>query len=166
MKPARRTAFSLLEVLLAMSILFGSLIVLGQLATIGREHALDAEDLTTAQLICQTKLNEILAGVTPARSVRKQPVEDALGWAYEVEVQSLDQPGLASLTVTVSEDVPEIQQSMEGRPIEQFTLTRWIRDPYRQGPASSGSDAPDLGSPPDSPEPFPFEQMFDGEAIP
>ena len=60
MNQPRRSGFSLMEVLLATGILLGSLIVLGQLATVGRKHAHDAETLTTAQLLCQSKLNEIL----------------------------------------------------------------------------------------------------------
>ena len=62
MSPARRSGFSLLEVIMATAILLGCLIVLGDLAAVGRRHARDAEDLTTAQWLCQTKLNEILAG--------------------------------------------------------------------------------------------------------
>jgi Tfp pilus assembly protein PilV len=158
MRRAGRAAFSLIEVLLAMSILFGSLIVLGHLANIGRQHADDAEKLTAAQLICQTKLNEILAGATPATSVQDRAVDDAPGWAYSVEVQSVDQSGLASLRVTVKEDVSDLEESMEGRPVKEFSLVRWIRDPYRQdrGRSPSGSDAP---------EPSPFDEIVRGESF-
>ncbi len=63
----RRRGFSLLEVLLATGILIGSSIVLMELATIGMQHAASARDRSHAQLICQTKLNEIVAGVVAGR---------------------------------------------------------------------------------------------------
>ncbi len=137
MKPPRRAGFSLLEVLLATAILLGCLIVLGQLAAVGRDHARSAEDLTTAQLLCQTKLNEVLAGVTPVRTVEQEPLEETPGWVYSIEVDSLGQPGLVSLRVTVSEDVGEVESGSEERPATQFTLTRWIRDPDRDADVDS-----------------------------
>ena len=157
MKPARRAGFSLLEVLLATGILLGSLIVLGQLAVIGRKHADDAENLTTAQLICQTKLNEILGGASPVRSVEQQPVQGAPGWVYSVEVESLGRRGLASLRVTVAEDLPESPQAADGPRGKPFTLTRWIRDPRQQDLTSSRSDLPELS---------PFGQGFGGDEFP
>ena len=138
-KPARREGFSLLEVLLATSILLGCLVVLAELASIGRQHATDAQDLTAAQLICQTKLNEILAGASPVRSVQNRVLEDAPGWVYSVEIEPLDQPGLALLRVTVSEESDELQEAADQRHLKQFALVRWIRDPYRQGTSSAGS---------------------------
>jgi len=130
-----------MEVLLATSILLGCVVVLGQLAAVGRKHVNDAERLTTAQLICQTKLNEILAGAAPVSSVQNQAVEGAPGWVYSVEVESLDKPGLASLCVTVSEDLPESDEATQRRRARQFVLTRWIRDPYQQSTASPDSDS-------------------------
>jgi len=144
----RRTGFSLMEVLLATSLLLGCLVVLGELAAVGRRHAYDAEHLTAAQLICQTKLNEILAGVELVSSVQDQPLEEAPGWVYSVEVESLDRLGLASVRVTVSEDLSELDGAANPRPAKQFTLTRWIRDPYQQTTAGPDSDSllvPPLG---------------------
>ena len=141
MKRARRAGFSLLEVIMAAAILLGSLVVLGQLATVGRMHAHDADDLTTAQLLAESKLNEILAGVELVRSVEDEALIEAPGWAYSVEVEPLDQLGLASLRVTVSEDLSEREEDAEERPAKRFTLTRWIRDPGEDGISSPGSDS-------------------------
>ena len=96
MKP-NRAAFSLLEVLLATSLLLACAVVLAELANIGRAHAESADELASAQLACQTKLNEILCGATPAATVEKQPLEDMPGWLLSVEITSLEQPGLAAL---------------------------------------------------------------------
>jgi hypothetical protein len=119
----RRPGFSLLEVLLAMAILMGSLVVLSELAAIGRRHIRDAEDLGTAERICQTKIGEILAGIEEPVAVEQMEVADEPGWLYSVETESLRQAGLISVRVTVVQDLPE-----EKRPRE-FSLVRWVRDP-------------------------------------
>jgi hypothetical protein len=103
------------------------LIVLGELAALGRGHAEDAEELTSAQLICRTKVNEILAGVTPAHSAEKQQVEEAPGWVYSVDVEPLGRFGLVSLRVTVSRDVDSLESDSAEQTDEEFTLTRWMR---------------------------------------
>lgn len=153
-----RSGYSLLEVILATAILLGSVVVLGELASIGRKHVNSAEKLAAAQLVCETKLNEILAGLSPLESVAETPVEstdfaprgeladDALAsseilasetleaapqWLYSVDVQPLDWPGLVALKVTVTEDV-EIK-----RPAH-FSIVRWVRDPAFQPTDSVG----------------------------
>jgi hypothetical protein len=137
MKPACRSGFSLIEVLLATSILLGSLIVLGQLAAVGRKHAHDAEAWTTAQLSCQSKLNEILAGIELVRSVQEEALPDAPGWVYSVEVEPAGRLGLASLRVIVSEDPAALEEAGVERRLKQFSLTRWISDPYRESTTDS-----------------------------
>ncbi len=157
MKRPPRSGFSLMEILLATSILLGSLIVLGQLAAVGRMHAEDADGLTTAQLICQTKLNEILAGLEPVRSVDNEPVADAPGWVYSVQVESGERLGLASLRVTVSEDPAEWADATQAPVGERFALTRWIRDPDRASGEEFRSES-SLASP--------FLEDFGGEDFP
>jgi type II secretory pathway component PulJ len=119
----RRHGFSLLEVLLATSILIGSAIVLMELVSIGSRHASSARDLVKSQLICQTKLNEVLARVVPAETVRPTPVEDEPEWVYWIDVQPLKQPGLVALEVNAAHEPQPNKQSA------RFTLIRWVRDP-------------------------------------
>jgi hypothetical protein len=136
MRPSRRRGFSLLEVLLATGILIGSSIVLMELATIGMRHAASARDLSQAQLICQTKLNEIVAGITPAETVRPMPHEDDPRWTYWVTVQPTERPGLALLEVGVAQELIPNKQT------NRFVLMRWIRDPKAlEEDASPGTPA-------------------------
>ena len=123
MKPPRRKGFSLLEVMLATGILLGCLVVLSELANIGRIHAARAQDGSTAARICQSKLNEILAGMAPASPVQDEPVEDSPGWLYSVEVEPLLQRGVVALRVTAYQD-----EETTDHPLE-LSLVRWIRDP-------------------------------------
>jgi len=122
MKRHRRAGFSLLEVLLATSILVGSMVVLSELANIGRHHVDDVDRLTTAQQIGRAKLNAILAGAEPLMPVADEPVDGFPGWLATVRIEPTGEEGLQALRVTVREDVPE------GKAARQFTLVRWIRE--------------------------------------
>lgn len=97
-----RRGFSLFEVLLAMSILLASLMVLGEMAAVGRRHARDAEQLSAAQLVCRSRLNEIMAGAAPLESQAASEIAELPGWTWKVQVEPLGHYGLSSVTVTVT----------------------------------------------------------------
>jgi hypothetical protein len=146
MKPARRAGFSLLEVLLATSILVGSLVVLSELANVGRLHIDDVDRLTTAQQVCRAKLNAILAGAEPLLPVAGEPIGGFPGWLATVQVEPTGERGLQALRVTVREDVPEEQAARE------FTLVRWIRETDAPGIDTLSTDELDrffFETPPD-----------------
>jgi prepilin-type N-terminal cleavage/methylation domain-containing protein len=148
-----RKGFSLLEVLLATAILLGCAVVLLELAAIGREHVNSAEELAMAHRICETRINEILAGAEPAKAVENEEMVEQPGWKLSVEVNPVDrQPGLAALRVTVFREADEKHRG------KQYTLVRWIRDPDRDGASSSPSDSP-FSAPPSlfGSEPSPAE---------
>jgi Tfp pilus assembly protein PilV len=134
-----RHGFSLLEVLLATGLLVGSLIVLADLASIGRRHADDAQQLTAAQAGCETRLNEILAGLQPAESVEDQPLESLPGWLCSVNVDSLRQPGLIQVRVTVKTEAEALRR-------REFTLVHWMSDPAAPAgdPAGPARPLPDF----------------------
>ena len=137
-----RSGFSLLEVLLAASILVGCLVVLSELAAIGRRLVQNAQTLTAAQAIGESLVNEILAGVKPPDPIEDQAVEGLPGWLVSVDTQPLRQPGLLQLRVTVKENV-------QGRPPRPFTLVQWLRDPETrrrdEGPSSPLPPGPRRG---------------------
>jgi prepilin-type N-terminal cleavage/methylation domain-containing protein len=115
--------FSLLEVILALSILAGAIVVLGELVRLGTLNAASARDLTQAQLLCETKLAEVMSGLMLPEIVQSVPCETDAGFLYSIDVQPLDMPGLLVLTVTVTQNVPATHHPA------QFTLVRWIQDP-------------------------------------
>ncbi|MGO8745631.1 MAG: hypothetical protein ACLQNE_06545 [Thermoguttaceae bacterium] len=131
MNPLRRKAFSLIEVLLAMGILLGSMVALGHLALLGRNRADAAMEMADAHRICQSRLNEILAGIRPLESSHEEPLEDEPGWLCSVEIDTAARQGLSTVRVTVRQDLPE-----EHRP-KQFALVRWVRDPLDNSGAGS-----------------------------
>lgn len=128
MKPGGRDGFSLLEVLMATSILLGSVIVLNQLAGIGRKNALAAQDLSTAQMLCESRLNEILAGTTAVEEVEEEPLSNAPGWVFSLSLEPVDrangsdEPKLLGLHLSVS------RAELERQNASRFTLVRWIAD--------------------------------------
>jgi len=138
----RRAGFSLLEVMLATSILLGCVIVLSELAGIGRQHAAAAEDISTAQWLCQNRLNQIVAGVAPLESVDSAPLDDDPGWLYSVDVEPVGQAGLEAVRVSVTQDTGGL------RPGQTCSLVRWVRDPsYQPGAATTDQTAPPATTP-------------------
>jgi hypothetical protein len=134
-----------MEVLLAIGILLACLIVLGQLAAVGRQHAEDAEQLTAAQLFCRTKLNEIVAGVELAASRSRSPIEHLPGWSYEVTIQPLDREDLVSVQVTVARDTRNAGRVSDAATGKRFTLVRWMHAFALTGEAESAIDwSPDV----------------------
>jgi type II secretory pathway pseudopilin PulG len=128
---SRRGGFSLLEVLLATSILIGSSIALLELAMIGNRHANSARDLSRSQRVCQTKLNEILTGLAPLEVVRPTEVEGEPGWIYWVDLRPLEQSDLTVLEVSAAhQPTPEKQ-------LARFSLVRWVQAPRDPSDPSS-----------------------------
>ena len=123
-----RNGYSLLEVILALAILAGSMAVLGEIVSIALRNSRAAADLTHAQLLCESKLAEISAGITPPKPVWSMPLEVAVGdgetgWLYSIEVIDVDEDGLVAVRVTVRHGLPSNK-----RPVE-CSLTRWVLDP-------------------------------------
>ncbi len=69
-----RTGFSLIEVILATAILMGSVLVLSELAGIGRRQSRRAGLHAQARQLCEQTLNEVLTGERPGVLVEDQPL--------------------------------------------------------------------------------------------
>lgn len=147
MTDVRREGFSLMEVILAMSILLGGVVVLGRLASIGAKHARTAEDLAAAQLLCEARITEILAGIAPAETLEEEPLPNSPDWVISQELLPLEQPGVVALSVTVTR-APEDLAGLATAPTEEkkevsVTLVRWMLDPSTApfGSAALGSSS-------------------------
>lgn len=146
MTDVRREGFSLMEVILAMSILLGGVVVLGRLAAIGAKHARDAEDLAAAQLLCEARMMEVLAGISPAESVDEEPLEEAPDWMITQKLQSVEQPGVVALSITVTRAAEELNAlptvADPDKKEVSVTLVRWILDPaFSRTPGNGESPA-------------------------
>lgn len=165
--------FSLIEVILATAILLGSVVVLSQLAGLGRTHAQNAQGLSQVQRICENTLNEVLLGIRPLAPVEAAPLlpvevdeptdevqddilapgrnqdrltgsTDSARWLHTIRIEpERGTPGLASLTVEV------LEARRSGTRRLRFSLTRWIRqsasgDPFRESNQDTGSSFGEL----------------------
>lgn len=130
----RRSGFTLLEVLLALAILVGSLATIGVLIEQGLRSAHRAAAVSKAQLYCESKLAEITAGVLLPAPVAAAPLDIDPEWTYTVVVtpDSID-PALLSVRVTVTELI-----APPTRPTE-FSLVRWVTDPQATTTESASS---------------------------
>ena len=140
MSRSPRPGFSLLEVMLATGILLACLIVLGELASVGRRHARDAEQLTAAQLLCRTRLNEMLAGAAPLESQAASEVPGLSGWSWRVQVEPLERYGLTSVTVTLARVAPATLDAPAGSNGKTFSLTRWVHSSDRTLAGAGGHE--------------------------
>lgn len=135
MRRARRSSgFTLLEVLLALAILVGSLATIGALADQGLRSAHRAAAISKAQLYCESKLAEITAGIVAPSAVSGAPLEVDPQWTYAIVVEpnAID-PALLSVRVKVTEVVAAPRVPVE------FSLVRWITDPVAAAAEASTS---------------------------
>jgi hypothetical protein len=135
----KKKAFSILEVILALAILTGAIAVLGEIGHFGFRNAKASQDLTRAQLLCESKMAEFTSGVSIPQAVQGVAFDTIdqdsnMPWVYSVDMdQVANQEGLIALRVTVTQNLPGAQ-----RPLS-FSLTRWIIDPTITSAASTDS---------------------------
>ena len=139
------SGFTLLEVMLALAILAGALAVLGEFGRMGMQSAKTSRDLTRAELLCESVMSEIGAGILAPDSVQRASVvdpvqgtsasntqaDDVAPWVYSIDSETIDQDGLLAVTVTVAQDMPSAQHPVS------FTLVRWMLDPSLESQGTS-----------------------------
>lgn len=118
-----RRGLSLLEVVLAIAILGGSMVVLSQLINIGHNAAMDARDYSEAQILCDTKIAEVAAGIIASSPVSDADIVEAPGWKYSLAVDKAAIEGLLMIDCTVSQDPAQYTVPVT------YRLVRWIPDP-------------------------------------
>ncbi|MDP1562572.1 MAG: prepilin-type N-terminal cleavage/methylation domain-containing protein [Pirellulaceae bacterium] len=119
---SRRHGMTLLEVMLALLVLVVAMGGITMLASLGRQSGADARDLTMGQLLCEGKIAEIAAGVTPPSSTQGRFPNDP-DWTFSVTSSASGTPGLLNVRVTVTQDPATYTEPLE------FALVRWIPDP-------------------------------------
>ena len=116
-----RQGLSLVEVILALAILGIALAIIGELLRLGYISASEARFQSEAQLLCDSKMAEVSAGVLPLESAGMTSVESNPDWEYGVEVSSAEIEGLMRVEVT-------LQQIGVDNPLI-FRTTRFMPDP-------------------------------------
>jgi general secretion pathway protein I len=117
------TGFTLLEVVLALTIFFGSIAVLSQINWNGTRAAVQSRLKAQATLLCESKLQEVLVGAEPLSDQSNVAFEDDSNWTWSLTSTATSLPDLIMVEVTVSRDVPGGLGSVSQ------SLRRWMRDP-------------------------------------
>jgi type II secretory pathway pseudopilin PulG len=132
----KKRGITLFEVLLAIAILGGAMVAIGEMMRTGSRSAIEAREVTRAQLYAETIIAEIAAGILPSQASSQQPHPTDPDWLYTVESDSSSQSGLLMIRVTMQQaNLPPNK-----RPLN-FSLVRWMIDPSIDlaDPALTGS---------------------------
>ncbi|MDA0657836.1 MAG: hypothetical protein O3C60_03265 [Planctomycetota bacterium] len=117
-----RTALSLLEVILALAILATAATLLSQLMQLGLRSAAVARDEPRAVLWCESRLEELSAGILAPISVADIPLPEDDAWVYSIDVR----PGAY---VGLLEAIANVKRKGQLLDTASVTMTRWIIDP-------------------------------------
>lgn len=138
-----------------------------QMSNLSQRFARKATETIDLQILCQNRVNELLAGLLPLENASDQPCPENEQIVYSIDVDLQDQLPLALVVVTVqpAKDGSGMQTSRSTEVAErvtrkrelrerQFTLRRWIatrdRKEMEKMPAAAQA-APQPGLPPSNP---------------
>ena len=146
---ASRAGLSLLEVVLALAILAIAASLLAQITSQATDNALSAQTNGTAQMLCESKMAEVLAGAIPMQPQDWTQITDTSrpgNWHYKIETVTAERPNMLGVKVSVSDDPTTTFRN----PV-RFFLVRWVIDPnlgldQPQQSAASGSSGATSGS--------------------
>ena len=110
--PSRQTqaGFTLMEILVSITILGLSMVAINGLVSIGARNAREAQVLTTAQFLAESKLSEVKTGLLSPNSTWKMPFtqeETIEPFTFEVQSQSMGTDGQLMAIRVVVEYTPE-----------------------------------------------------------
>jgi general secretion pathway protein I len=126
-------AFSLLEVILALAILAGTLAALGEVMRLGDQNAALARDESQAEMLANSVVSELLSGSRQVQAVSTATFDMTAdpAWTYSITVDSTDYNELVSVHVSVAQ-----QLAAELHPAH-CDLVRWMPNPDYVPPDTS-----------------------------
>ena len=122
-----RAGLSLLEVVLALTILAVAAALLAQVTRQATDNGLMAQRLSTAQMLCESKMSEVLAGAIQLTSTGWVPITDSGrkgNWNYQIQTVTSQRPNMIGVRLSVT-DQPDFTTSNP----ELFFIVRWMIDP-------------------------------------
>lgn len=128
-KPLRkvRRALSLLEVVLALSILGIAASILSQILQQSADNGLRARRITQAQMFCESKMAEAMAGALPLQSTQWTPITGSITtaqWYYSLQTVAAEQKNMMGVMIEVNDS-----EGMQANARPLARLVQWIIDP-------------------------------------
>lgn len=121
-----RRGLSLIEVLLALTIMIIAMAALGRLTDVGTERAADARAYTRGARLVQNKMAEVEAGIVGLEGEVTGTFDgDDGGWEFTVTPEPTGPPNLYNVTVRA-------KYIRAGKPLE-VVLTQLVFDPAMTG---------------------------------
>lgn len=123
-----RRGFSLLEIMLALAIFGGAMAVLSGLIDTGVRAAIEAQDLSRAQMLCESQLEQFLMQTGTPVSVPEAVLDTgdpSRVWSYMIEVVPSPAANIHVVRVTVRAAPPGLSNGQEA----SYSLIRWMPDP-------------------------------------
>ena len=119
------SGFSLLEIILALAILAGSLAALGEVMRLADQNAAFARDETQAQILASSIMDELVSGARELMAINQAQVDYEMEdpWLYSVAIEQTGYVELVAVRVAVQEQVDERLQPA------RFELIRWLPNP-------------------------------------
>ena len=118
-----RAGLSLFEVIISLAIFMGAICSIGHLVSNGVRGAVQARLQSQAVLRAETRMGEIVAGVTSLHGALSGTFTDDPSWTANVVVTSGPHPGLYVVEVTVA------HASATAGGNQSYSLRRLVRDP-------------------------------------
>jgi len=150
--PDTFSGFTLLEIILSLAILAGSLAALGEVMRLADQNAAMTGDETQAQIIAASIMDELVAGARMLSAVKQSEYEDMSDppWLFSIVLEDAGIEELVAVRILVEQD---IEAHLQPARVE---LVRWLPNPNFQSTTSaaestspsttSGSSASSSGS--------------------
>ncbi|HEX2477084.1 MAG TPA: prepilin-type N-terminal cleavage/methylation domain-containing protein [Lacipirellulaceae bacterium] len=129
--------FTLLEIILALAILAGSLAALGEVMRLADQNATSTRDETQAQILASSVMDELIAGVIPLAAINQSraAVDSDPPWVYSIALEQTGYAELIGVRVLVEQQAdPRLQPA-------RFELVRWLPNPDYVPPSTSNQSS-------------------------
>jgi type II secretion system protein I len=123
--PVPFSGFTLLEIILALAILAGSLAALGEVMRSAGQNAAMTESETQAQILAASVMDELASGARQLSAVNQSPLDSSSNppWIYSIAMEDTGHQELVAVRVSIAQQLDARLQPA------RFELVRWMANP-------------------------------------